>query len=80
MKGQVFTLSLVKLYVFQLPDKRKESFSFRLKSFYGDDEKAILSEFPKCFTNSAVHTGKLYYVPTMERNLTSLHCKKDDYQ
>ncbi len=58
--------------------KEKNPYSFRLKSFYGDDEKALLSEFSDmlykfCRTNKeallCAHNGKEFDYPYIARRM-----------
>jgi 3'-5' exonuclease len=58
--------------------KEKNPYGFRLKSFYGDDEKALLSEFSDmlykfCRTNKEVllcaHNGKEFDYPYIARRM-----------
>ncbi len=57
--------------------KEKEPFSFRLKSFFGDDEKALLSEFSSMlnkFSKSreallCAHNGKEFDYPYIARRM-----------
>ena len=48
----------------------KNPFSFRLKSFFGKDEKFLLSEFSDMLPNSSGQIKKQYCVPITGKNLT----------
>ena len=50
--------------------REKNPFCFRLKSFFGKDEKALLTEFSGCLQNSPGLTKRLFYVLITEKNLT----------